>query len=170
MSNKRSLSRTNLTWSYPGGPGRGDGMVWYGVRPATDLDITAIRLFLQNSTAPVDERSLVGRYHRDWNSAGYATVAIRNRNGGIGSSTYESQHVSKDQVSFSKRDMWHYDADGEFIMGVPAEAGAYWKDDLGDGAYNYYAGPKPDSAAWFERGTGKYAWDEEHFWIVIVPE
>jgi len=167
MSSESNLNKSHLTWSYPGGPGDGDGMVWYGLERATLDDIQEIKDFRESDDTGIDKMSLCGRYDRNWNSASYASMDMRNPNGGLGSVTYEHQHINHDQVQFAKEPRWHYNADGEFVKEVPADCGAYHRVDLGEGYYDYYSGPEPESPAAEELGNGHYIFHWLHKWYEV---
>ena len=146
---------------------------WHGLVcliAATDEDIEEIEEFTTGCS--IDAMSLCGRWHKEWNSAGYASESMQNPNGGLGTPTYENQKVNNDDVQFSKTSMWHYDYDGNFVNSVPGRCGEYHKVDLGDAAYNYYAGPAPDSPAAIEVGDdGKYGWNGTHgYWMLVHPK
>jgi hypothetical protein len=163
---------SDLTWSYPGGPGDGNGMVWYGTIPATPEDVQEIRDHTSDPHNPldrpckIDPEAVCGRWDATWNSNGYSSVGKRNSDGGLGSSTYENQKVNSLNVSFTKTEIYYCDLDSNFVTGIPPQAGAYYKK---AGESTQHEGPEPDSPAYIERGAGVYAWDDENEYYIIIP-
>ena len=174
MSDFEELTNTpSLTWSHAGGPGESAGMCWYGVDPATPEDIQEIRDFLNQPDAAIDQMSLCGRYDRNWNTNGYSSVGEANPNGGEGSHTYETQKCGRGvNVWFAKEDIWYYtdESKTEMVKGIPPEnAGAYYRQNMGDGYYDNVAGPEPDSPADKSLGdSGQFGWNNVRAWYMPV--
>lgn len=149
-------------WSWPANSG--SGFVWFGKYAAKPSDYDALNKMM-GYEAPVQEQSVVGRYHPDWNSAWYVTVEPHRRPGGKGSRPYEAQWCG-DGVRFIKERIWHFNDEGNMVKEVPANCGAYHRVYDGDGYLNY-AGPTPGSEADTLLGTQSYNWDEDYEWYYV---
>lgn len=158
-------------WAMPGNAATKDaGMIFTGMKPATEDDWVALEALLRRSRdeVKVDKRTLVGRWNAAWTSEWQETHKNA-RMGGLGSTAYQTQKVGKG-VQFAKKKIWHNNADGKFVKEIPANCGAYHHDRHLDIAI---AGPKPGSQA--DRrlhGRNKkiareYFWDKQHEWYGI---
>ena len=154
-----------LTWSYPSpvyisGEYRLGGMVWMGKQEATVEDIEAMRNYY-GPDAEVDKTSLCGLWCWRWSSL-FTRHSTGQPAGGIGSQTYELQHVGDGAGAlFAKDDIWYTTCLGEFVKGVPPEAGCYHLKYVGDGYHDAYEGPEVGSPADLIRGNGEFYWDDE---------
>ena len=178
MSELTTGGPTDLMWSYPSpaSDGTTEGFVWFGYEAATKEDQQAWCDFLNNEKAgggdhtientAWDEASMVGRYHPDWTSNFYSKASGGDKPGGLGSHTYETQHVGAG-VQFAKAPIWHYTAEGEFVKEIPADAGAYHPVDVGGGYSDNHAGPAPDSDAAVYLGDSFYYFDETDCWYEV---
>ena len=154
-------------WAYPvkiyvNGKYIHDGMWWMGKEAVTVADIVALADAF-GSDVDVDTRTLVGRHNRSWSTLFNKHNPGAVPSGGEGSTCYELKLVGEEGngVQFSKDGIWHYDADNNFIKGIPGCAGEYHKAYAGDGYYDSYAGPEPGSVAATMLGDGEYYWDAE---------
>jgi hypothetical protein len=159
MSKKLTLGGNGLTWSNPSGrwiEGQyvNRGVVWMGLKKATEKDIQAAADFfgVPRSKLAIDKASLVGRHHQDWNSHFYEVRRPSQRPGGLGSKTYELQKVGEG-VEFAKRPIFHFDAKGNYERKMPGKLGEHHKLFKGD-TNDAYVGPRTGSVA-AKRVAGK---------------
>ena len=173
-----SLGGTGLMWSNPSpvyidGEYVNGGMVWFGYEQCTTKDQQDWVDFLNtdggNRTiddVKWDYDSFVGRFHKDWTSLHYTHSTGGSKPGGLGSHTYETQHVGAG-VQFAKAPIWHYTAEGALVKELPENAGAYHSVDVGGGYSDNHAGPAPDSPAAEYLGGGDYYFNESDGWYEV---
>ncbi len=173
-------------WSVPsaayiGGQYISGGMVWQECEPITmEQYKESIEFYSQPWAAGAtpmpgtppseqhyDKLSMVGRYHKKYNSFFYAVDGKRDPDGGLGSKTYEMQHVGgyyPDNLKVSLHEtVWFYRG-SEYVKEVTPRG--YH---LADNGANY-EGPRPGSEAEALLGDGTYSWDEEEELYIIVPK
>ena len=178
MSELTTGGPTELMWSNPSpvyidGEYVTGGMVWFGYEECTKEDQQDWVDFVNSGKGSMtiddfewDYASFVGRYHPDWTSHHYSNTSGGDKPGGLGSFTYETQHVGAG-VQFAKAPIWHYTAEGEYVKEFPADAGAYHSVDVGGGYSDNHAGPAPDSDAAAYLGDSHYYFDETDCWYEV---
>ena len=160
-------------WEYPG------VYLWYGYYEATQNDVDELHKFCKgggysnNPNEPIIERgTMKGRLALLWHSRQHPLDEEGERAGGIRSRIYENQIVDPipskdaqvpDNVRFRDEDdpMWYKDSEGNDVHGVPPNSGAYHEAHIGDGYYDFFEGPRPDSEAERLLGSGRYVWDDK---------
>ena len=136
------------------------GMVWMGNQRVTLDDIQLLKNEMGDSVK-IDRGSLVGLYHWAWTSL-WTRYSSGQSAGGVGSEPYELQHVGEGQgAQFTKEPIWYVDCSGEFVNGIPPEAGCYHMVMVGGGYMDAVEGPEPGSPADKARGNGTFYWDDE---------
>lgn len=149
-------------WSFPNAvEGVSDGMVWVGRQPAKLADWLALREGLGEDVS-VDRRSIVGLYDQSWSSYWNEKNPDAPKLGGEGSKAYELKLVGEagNGVEFTREDIWYINVEGSLVKGIPPECGAYHRRYVGDGYYDLYEGPEPNSLAYELHKGGFYYWDD----------
>lgn len=138
-----------------------DGIYWKGEQPLTAEEYLHL-LDELGDTTKIDRRTIVGVLDRRWTTYWNVNNPDAVPSGGEGSTVYELQHVggAGSGVQFSKKEIWHYNADGDYVKEVPGNAGEYHKAPLNSSYQDCYVGPAPASAAALLLSTGEYYWDE----------
>ena len=144
------------------------GLVFTGLEEVTQAELDAAREYFGEG-ADFDKFSFVGRWS-PWYTAKIwiAGETTTEKMGGLGSATYETQHVGEG-VSFKPEDqpdIFHTNPDGVVVFGVvdyPRTGRSYHT-----GAAGTIAGPEPGSEAddWLG-DDGTYYWDNsQRLWAI----
>lgn len=157
-----SLNPTNVPpgWAAPHSDDN-DGIYWKETRPCTMSDYLHLKDVMGDSTK-VDMRTVCGTYNKRWTTYWNQKNPDAVPSGGEGSTVYELQHVGEagNGVQFSKKAIWHYNADGDYVKELPGNAGEYHKAPQNSSYQDAFVGPEPGSKAALMLGTGEYYWDD----------
>jgi len=145
---------------------------WRGDRPAEMEDFARLRRW--NPDAQGDIGTFVGTLDKRWTSQYWAenrdkASYYRDCPGGAHTIHYEYQHVGGEYngVTFAKEEIWHVNAAGERVKGIPGNAGEHHSEMMADYHIENFVGPEPNSKAEEVLGTGTYAWDAE-LWLYTI--
>lgn len=151
------------------------GWTFHGKESATQEDFAELQAHLPFPLTMdiIDHRTLGGRWDRDWTTGPDLLMGTDpwDMDGGLGSSTYRTQHVgagvgfrdAPDQVDVP---IWHFDPDGNYVKAIlnyERTGTAFYRD-----MYNSTrAGPEPGTEADEILGNGRYVFDEDNGWYVV---